>query len=124
MATAAVQYPIDVQSPNLHESHTSTTLKEQKPEKHHVDTVLNFFKSNEDGSPPEPNYVNKPSTFERPFEAHNATIQDVTGDEAKYSLDSHGFQIVPHVSKERNFLDDDQIRDQYYKEVEQLLKDV
>lgn len=123
MATAAVQRPVDAQPATFHEPYAVTKDSEQKPEKHDVHTVLNFFKANEDGSPPAPTYVGKPETFDRPVETHNVVIQDVTGDEAKYSLDSHGFQFVPHVSKERDFVDDDQIKDQYYKEVDQILRD-
>jgi hypothetical protein len=51
-------------------------------------------------------------------------VTDISGQEEKYTLDSHGFQIVRHESKEKSFLDEDQIKSQYYKETEQLLKDV
>lgn len=124
MATAAVQRPVDAnnQASTYREPYAVTTTSEQKIEKHDVQTILNFFKANDDGSPPLPTYVNQPETYERPFETHNVTIQDVTGDEARYSLDSHGFQFVPHVSKERDFVDDAQIKDQYYKEVDQILR--
>lgn len=124
MATATIQLPTDAPFSTLYEPITRAEVSDQKPAKHDVQTVLNFFKPNEDGSPPAPAYVNKPQTYERPFETHEVTIQDITCDEAKYSLDSHGFQFVPHVSKERDFNDDAQIQEQYYKEVDQILKDV
>ena len=92
--------------------------------KHDVDTTLNFFKPNEDGSAPAPAYMANPITFERPPETHNVTIRDVSGDENKYSLDGHGFQFAQHVSEEKDFLDEDQVKDRYYKEIDQLLKDV
>lgn len=41
----------------------------------------------------------------------------------RYTLDSHGFQIYTHESKEKDFLDDDKIKAEYYPETEQLLKD-
>jgi hypothetical protein len=50
-------------------------------------------------------------------------VIDIAGSEANYTLDSHGFQIVRHKSKEVKFLDDDQIQRSYYPETEQLLKD-
>lgn len=50
-------------------------------------------------------------------------VTDISGNEAKYTLDSHGFQIVRHKSKEVEFLDEDQIKNSYYPETEQLLKD-
>jgi hypothetical protein len=51
------------------------------------------------------------------------TVRDITGDENKYTLDSHGFQIYNHTANEKDFVDDEQIKSGYYKEVEQLLKD-
>lgn len=77
-------------------------------------------------------------------------VHDIAGEEDKYDLDSHGFQICNHSSVEKDFVDDEaikvsthrsmsklySIRDectrqcsfslqaQYYPETEQLLKDV
>lgn len=123
MATAAVQQPFQ-HSFEHRPSAPLTSTKDKKLEKHDVDTVLNFFKDNADGSPPASTYVGKPETFERPYEPRNVTIRDVSGDEDKYTLDSHGFQYVRSVSIEKDFLDDAQIKDQYYKEIDQLLKSV
>jgi hypothetical protein len=50
-------------------------------------------------------------------------VHDVAGDEEKYTLDSHGFQYVKHESVEKDFQDEEQIKAQYYPEIEQLLKD-
>lgn len=51
-------------------------------------------------------------------------VTDISGSEGSYTLDSHGFQIVRHESKEVEFVDEDQIKRDYYPETEQLLKDV
>jgi hypothetical protein len=59
----------------------------------------------------------------RPHTPKSVTVHDITGDEDKYTLDSHGFQFVKHESKEKDFLDDKKIKAEYYPEVEQLLKD-
>ncbi|KIX10691.1 uncharacterized protein Z518_01775 [Rhinocladiella mackenziei CBS 650.93] len=93
-------------------------------QRHDVPTTLNFYKPNADGSPPKPAYLARPETFERPPESHQVTVHDVSGDENTYTLDSHGFQFVTSPSKERDFMDADRIEDVYYKEVEQLLKEV
>ncbi|KAH9232155.1 hypothetical protein K456DRAFT_1773099 [Colletotrichum gloeosporioides 23] len=66
----------------------------------------------------------KEETYNRPFETHQVKIRDVSGDEEKYTLDQHGFQIHRHQSAEKHFLDDAQIKSGYYEEVEQLLKSV
>ncbi|KAK1750128.1 amino acid permease-domain-containing protein [Echria macrotheca] len=91
--------------------------------KHHVNTVLNYYLEAEDGSPPPPTYVDQPQTYFRPTKPLNVTVHDVTGDEANYNLDNHGFQIYKHESREKEFVDDEKIKAEYYPETEQLLKD-
>ncbi|EEY22905.1 conserved hypothetical protein [Verticillium alfalfae VaMs.102] len=100
------------------------TSNAPKQSRHDVETSLNYFKPNEDGSPPHPTYVDRPETYDRPFESHKVTVEDISGREAEFSLDSNGFQIHRHTAQERDFLDDDQIKASYYLETEQLLKDV
>jgi hypothetical protein len=118
MASAAVQLPT---------SHGS--LLSEKPgvpvseKPHHVQTTLNFFKENEDGSPPEPTYTSRPETYDRPAVPLAATIHDISGHELDYKLDTHGFQLYYHESQEKDFLDDEKIKREYYAETEQLLKD-
>lgn len=90
---------------------------------HDIDTVLNYFKPNEDGSPPHPTYVGRPETYERPFATHPVRIQDLNGREDQFTLDKNGFQIYKHTSIEKAFENEQQIKDSYYKETEQLLKD-
>ena len=87
------------------------TLGELTPSKHCNSTALMTQKSS------------KPETFERPSVAQDVTVRDISGEEDKYSLDSHGFQIYKHASKEKDFVDDDKIKAEYYLETKQLLKD-
>lgn len=94
------------------------------PKPHDVYTSLAYHKPNEDGSPPHPTYVDKPETYERPVEWHDAVIHDVTGRESEFTLDGNGFQYYRHDSREKDFVDDDHIKAVYYPEVDQLLKDV
>lgn len=71
--------------------------------KHDVDTVLNFHKDNEDGSPPAPQYAGKSASFnERPTAEREVTIRDVAGQEDKYTLDKTGFQFHRHTSVEKD----------------------
>jgi hypothetical protein len=51
-------------------------------------------------------------------------VTDVSGDEPKYTLDSHGFQYCRHDSQDRAFIDERTTRATYYQEGEQLLKHV
>ncbi len=51
-------------------------------------------------------------------------IHDIRGHEGDYSLDKNGFQVVKHVAKEKEFKDEEKIKTGYYKEIEDLLKEV
>jgi hypothetical protein len=119
MATA------DVLSPSpapLSTFHSSTTSKRNTPQD--VNTVLNYFKPTEDGSPPHATYIDRPDTYKRPSEAHRSIVRDVRGREKDYTLDGNGFQVHSNSANEKDFLDDEKIKTGYYAEVEQLLKDV
>ncbi|KAJ5365153.1 hypothetical protein N7517_008039 [Penicillium concentricum] len=118
MASAAVQLPSSQGSLLSEKPGVSVS---EKP--HHVQTTLNYFKENEDGSPPAPAYVGRPETYDRPVYPLAATIHDISGHELDYKLDSHGFQLYYHESQEKEFLDDEKIKTAYYAETEQLLKD-
>ena len=52
----------------------------------------------------------------------SVTIHDLTGEESKYKLDSHGFELVHHESKENKFEDDDAIKSEYFCECEDIYK--
>jgi hypothetical protein len=118
MASAAVQLPA---SHGYLLSEKPGVPVSEKP--HHVQTTLNFFKENEDGSPPAPTYTSRPETYDRPAVSLAATIHDISGHELDYKLDTHGFQLYYHESQEKDFLDDEKIKREYYAETEQLLKD-
>lgn len=122
MATTLVQQPQSTPSFTPQILNTNTSSSTIKPQD--VDTTLNYYKPNADGSPPAPTYINKPETFKRDPEVHNVTIRDLRGKEDQYTLDGNGFQIHKHVSIEKDFLDEEKIKAEYYAETEQLLKDV
>jgi hypothetical protein len=92
--------------------------------KHHVSTTLNYWDDPGDGLPPTPIFIGKGRiTNERPHRAHKFVVTDISGDEAKYTLDNHGFQYIRHESCEKAFIDEHAIETKYYQECEQLLKD-
>ncbi|KAI1662910.1 hypothetical protein F4813DRAFT_342313 [Daldinia decipiens] len=119
MASPDVQIPRSVPA----FSAAGVTATPAAPAPRDVDTLLNYHKDAEDGSPPAPTYVNKPETQNRPSESHPVHITDVSGREDEFTLDKHGFQFYRHVAQEKDFLDDDHIKAVYYPETEQLLKD-
>ncbi|KAK8118500.1 uncharacterized protein PG998_003126 [Apiospora kogelbergensis] len=92
---------------------------------HDIEATLNYYLEPGDDSPPTPVVVSPGQvTNERPTIAVPATIQDITGRDGLYTLDSHGFQLHHHESSEKLFLDEGTIKTVYFDETEQLLKDV
>lgn len=91
---------------------------------HNIQTSLNFFKPNEDGSAPSPAFIARPETFERVPDTQQVTIQDVSANIERYNLATHGFQFVTFPCEERDFTDPGRVEKVYYKEVDQLLKDM
>ncbi|KAK3938017.1 amino acid permease-domain-containing protein [Diplogelasinospora grovesii] len=63
-------------------------------------------------------------TYEKPIAPLDVVVTDISGNEDNYTLDSHGFQVYRHASREKDFVDDEKIKAEYYPETEQLLKDV
>jgi hypothetical protein len=122
MATAAVisPSPTPAHTPQtLSSSSTTHTLGPQD-----VQTVLHYFKPNEDGTPPHPAYADRPETYDRPVETHPVTVRDIRGHEKDFTLDGTGFQVHRQASSEKDFVDDEKIKSGYYAETEKLLKDV
>jgi hypothetical protein len=121
MATAAV---INPSSTPTHTPQTTQSSTATKTGPQDVNTMLHYYKPNEDGSPPHPTYVDRPETYGRPFAVHPVTVRDVRGRENEYTLDGSGFQIHRQSANEKEFVDDEKIKSGYYAETEQLLKDV
>lgn len=60
----------------------------------------------------------------RAVRPHPVTVRDITGEEDRYTLDQHGFQLVRHASRQTSFPDEQSVSGDYYRECEQLLRDV
>lgn len=117
MATTATQH---APAGNTLDQVIEPLARETKPAKHDVVAEMNYYVG--EGLPAIV-YVGQENP-DRPHAAHEVTIHDISGDENKYTLDSHGFQYVKHVSKDKDFSDNKRIKDEYYPEVEQILKEV
>jgi len=89
--------------------------------------TVNYFRPPEDGSVPF-NIVN-PKVGETPRNFGDFDVQirvhDIRGEESKYNLDKDAFTVVSGVpeSAEKDFVDDDSIKKNYYPEVEKLILD-
>lgn len=92
-----------------------------------VRTEINYYQGPVDGSVPY-NFVDNPppNTPERNFTetAHCVTIQDMRGHESDFTLDHDSFTTISGLppSAESDFVDDIKIKQNYYPEVEALLK--
>ena len=96
---------------------------------HDVPTTLNYYAPLGDPASPAYRYIYLAPPAGTP--EHNlgddpqpVVVHDARGREHEFALDTHGFQFVRHVSVEREFVDEERIKDVYYKEAEQLLKEV
>ncbi|EAQ84336.1 hypothetical protein CHGG_08350 [Chaetomium globosum CBS 148.51] len=94
-------------------------------QKHNVATTLNYWDDPGDGSGPSPIFIGRGRVSnKRPHRAHGFEVIDITGEEDKYSLDTHGFQYCRNESTEKEFIDEEAIRSIYYEECRNLLKDI
>src|SRR5437762_13974897 len=103
---------------------SATQTETQTATKDPVLAELNFF------SPPTSG--EKPYNYMYPHEPQRnytditrvVPIHDIRGHESEYALDTNGFQVVKSTTTEKEFKDEDKIKEGYYKEVEELLKKV
>lgn len=92
-----------------------------------VNTTLSFFQDPADGSKPH-NFVEKPTdgTPQRNFGQNEVevTLKDIRDRESDFHLDKDAFQAIKGIpSEEKDFTDDEHIKQVYYPEVEKLLLD-
>ncbi len=86
-----------------------------------VDAVLNYYRVPEDGTI-DPFYDGTVIETRRKDVEVPVSITDLRGFENDTSLDQQGFQLVSHSSIEKDFDDEERIKDVYYKECADLLK--
>lgn len=60
---------------------------------------------------------------ERPVVGHEVNIRDITGDEDKYRLETHGFEFRRHKSVKLDFKNEEELKHGYFEEMERLIKD-
>ena len=114
--------PVVYESQNRSALPSSTNDDQTQAASHDVVATFNYHKNPADGSAPAPTYVGKPETYERPTESKEMTVRDIRGEEDRYSLETTGFQVFRHVSAEKEFIDEEKIKREYYPEIEEILK--
>ncbi|RKU41361.1 hypothetical protein DL546_002423 [Coniochaeta pulveracea] len=92
---------------------------------HTIVTPLNYYKDPGDGSAPTPVMVGATSvTNERPTVQQTVAVRDITGEEDRYSLDTHGFQLLHHESRTKQFDDVEVLKSDYFPEMVELVKNI
>ncbi|KAF9235941.1 hypothetical protein BU15DRAFT_89359 [Melanogaster broomeanus] len=93
-----------------------------------VPTKLLYFSPPSDGSSPYTT-INADSVTGEPGrnwvpEEHTVFVENIRGKESNYTLDTAGFQFVKKPAKHTTFVDEDDIKAEYYPESIALLKEV
>ncbi|KAI0373735.1 hypothetical protein BV20DRAFT_937342 [Pilatotrama ljubarskyi] len=93
---------------------------------HDVPTTLNYYAPIGEEAPYQ--YVQEPPEGKPPTnigsDPHPVLVHDARGHEDEFSLDKNGFQYVKWPSVEKEFDDEERIKEKYYPEVEEILKKV
>lgn len=90
---------------------------------HAVDTTLNYYLDPAKGGH-ESMQLGTAGYYRLKYDNQPVQIQDIRGREDQFSLPVNGFQHGKHTSCEKEFYDEDTIKNIYYKEIEQTLKEV
>jgi len=120
MATATMT----MTAPVVHEPAAFRTFS--LPEKHNILTELQYVKLSENGKALGPSTWGKTDFEEDREELVPVVVQDIRGDESRYALDTHGFQLIKHrtcLSKEA-FAVNENIIGTYYAEIAEVVKRV
>jgi hypothetical protein len=88
---------------------------------HIVNTTLNYYLEPEHGGSTF-FYPGTAGNYRRKFNEQAVQVTDVRGSETDFRLDKQGFEVRRHVSAEKDFADEDVVKDVVYKETAELLK--
>jgi len=86
---------------------------------HVVQTTLNYHF----GSKGVPYYPGTAGGYRRKHDQHSVQVTDIAGHEKQFSLDREGFACIQHESKEKEFKNEEGIKDRLYPEIAQILKE-
>lgn len=85
-----------------------------------VNASLNFYHPPADGSAPEAHVLDY--SYNYSHVPHEVEIENVRGQEAQYTLDTAGFQLINAPAKHKTFRNDEEIKAEYYPETIELIK--
>lgn len=93
---------------------------------HDKKATLNFYKDDDQKSPPEMYYVHRLATAYTRLDPQEVIIRDMRNVPEKLSLDVQGFEFheCPTQLRKDDFLDAETIKSRYYPEVAKFLEEV
>ena len=89
-----------------------------------IDTDVSYFLSPENGGGPTTYLIGTVGARRRKFDPHAVKITNIRGKEEFFSLDTHGFELAHYPAKEREFANDEKIREGYYREIEHMMREL
>ena len=84
-------------------------------------TILNYYLGQDDGAD-DTFFDGTIIESRRKYAEIPVLVKDLRGHENRFDLNKHGFQVLTHCSAEKNFTDNDRIKNTYYPESAQLLQ--
>jgi hypothetical protein len=90
---------------------------------HVVNTTLNYYLEPSQGGSTS-FYPGTAGNYRRKFNEQAVQVTDLRGSENNFRLDKQGFQVRRHICTEKDFADEDVVKDVVYKEISELLKKV
>ncbi|HAT34589.1 MAG TPA: hypothetical protein DCS82_02650, partial [Rhodospirillaceae bacterium] len=100
-----------------------TATAESKQTAAHIEAPLMYYI--DDGTPAASktgDEVDNSRTYEGSYEHKTLQIRDARATRDQFQLDIHGFELVDHPTKVKDFLDPEEMISVYYKETEELIK--
>jgi len=92
-----------------------------KTDLHAEPTTLYYYLEPKDGGQIQ-TYPGTAAEKRRKHVPHDVTVKDMRPIRDDITLDKAGFELIDHVSKEKDFLDEKRITEVYYPEVEEIIK--
>ncbi len=84
-------------------------------------TTLYYYLEPKDGGQIQ-TYPGTAAEKRRKHVPHHVQVEDMRSIRSQFTLEKTGFELIDHISKEKDFLDEKQITSVYYPEVEELIK--
>lgn len=87
-----------------------------------IKAEVNYFLEPPAGEPYPIIYPGLVGSRRRKWDVRSVEVNDLRGRENEFEVDTNGFQVVAFATKEKEYDDDDRIKQEVYPEAEELIK--